>query len=70
MIVRYLAARVRAMLMERSYRIYVTDSLRLIPQMASLTQRWADVTNEDREPERTAEEIVDDVVARLEGALA
>ncbi len=58
------------MLMDRSYRIYVTDSLRLIPQMASLTQRWADVTNEDREPERTAEEIVDDVVARLEGALA
>lgn len=70
MVVRYLAARVRAMLMDRSYRIYVTDSLRLIPQMASLTQRWADVTNEDREPERTAEEIVDDVVARLEGALA
>lgn len=70
MVVRYLAARVRAMLMDRSYRIYVTDSLRLIPQMASLTQRWADVTSEDREPERTAEEIVDDVVARLEGALA
>lgn len=54
--------------MEHSYRTYVTDSLRLIPQMASLTVRWADLVDEEREPERTAEEIVDDVIARLEGA--
>ena len=68
MVVRYLAARVRGRLMEHSYRTYVTDSLRLIPQMASLTVSWADLVDEEREPERTAEEIVDDVIARLEGA--
>lgn len=63
-----MASRIRGVIIERSYRIYVTDSLRLIPQMASLAQRWADLTSDDRKPEKTADEIIDDVISRLEGA--
>lgn len=55
--------------METSYRIYVTDSLRDIPQMTYMSIRWADAVGlTGREVDnRTAEEIVDDFLERFRG---
>jgi hypothetical protein len=62
----YLVARYTDRLTEKSFRVYVTDSLQSIPQMQYKTKRWAELAGiVDPEKERSAEEIVDDVVARL-----
>lgn len=55
--------------METSYRIYVTDSLRDIPQMTYMSIRWADAVGlTGREVNnRTAEELVDDFLERFRG---
>lgn len=55
--------------METSYRIYVTDSLRDIPQMTYMSIRWADAVGlTGREVDnRTAEELVDDFLERFRG---
>lgn len=51
---------------ERAYRTYVTDSLRLIPQMMYLGTRFAEAVGWTvGEPERTAEEIVEYVLSRM-----
>ena len=53
---------------ELHYRIYVTDMLRNIPQMTYLTDRWVDTLKSNtRRSTKTAEEIVDEVVASLSG---
>ena len=62
--VRYVQAVYGREAVEKSYRAYVTDSLRLIPQMAYVTKRWVDILYP--EPEMTAEEIVDKVLGGLE----
>lgn len=64
---RYLVARYEQKAIETSYRIYVTDSLRDIPQMTYMSIRWADaigLTGEEVDS-RTAEEIVDDFMKRF-----
>ena len=55
--------------METSYRIYVTCSLRDIPQMTYMSIRWADAVGlTGREVNnRTAEELVDDFLERFRG---
>lgn len=65
----YLVARYEQKTMETSYRIYVTDSLRDIPQMTYMSIRWADAVGlTGREVDnRTAEEIVDDFLERFRG---
>ena len=57
------------MLEERSYRTYVTNSLMLAPQMKYISTKWCDAWGRivSSEPERTADEIVDSVLSRLEG---
>ena len=63
----YLRARYNSAIIEASYRYYVTDSLRLVPQGMYFTTKWRDlVEGRGIGPERTAEEIIDDVIARLE----
>lgn len=64
--VRYLIARYNREIIDRSYRHYVTDSLRLIPQMSYITETWMSLIEGSSNPERTAEEIIDDIAARLE----
>lgn len=66
---RYLVARYAQRAMETSYRIYVTDSLRDIPQMTYMSVRWADAVGlTGREVDnRTAEELVDDFLERFRG---
>jgi hypothetical protein len=68
-LVRYIAARMYRDAVTTSYRAYVTASLRLIPQMSYLSRGWLESVKDAKRPkrERTAEEIVDDVVSRLEG---
>jgi len=50
------------------YRAYVTDALQGIPQMKYNVNRWVDTLKSDEERDtRTAEEVVDDVIAALSG---
>lgn len=63
---RYLQARLNREIIQRSYQYYVTDSLRLIPQMMYLSQTWQSLVEGAYRPERSAEEIIDDVASRLE----
>lgn len=65
--VHYLAASYERNMREYGYRVYVTDMLRNIPQMTYITTRWADALKSNVREERTAEQIVDDVVASLSG---
>lgn len=52
--------------MERSYRMYVTDSLQMIPQLSYLSVRWSDIMYGKATEEINANEIIDDVISRLE----
>lgn len=63
---RYLQARRNREIIQRSYQYYVTDSLRLIPQMMYKTDTWSSVIEGAYTVEKTAEEIIDDVASRLE----
>ena len=65
--VRYVTATFEHEMREQSYKIYVTDMLRNIPQMVYLTYRWADTLKSNGTEEKTAEEIVDGVIASLSG---
>lgn len=64
-VLRYVIARYNKEAVTMSYRHYVTESLRLAPQMMYLTSSWLDLVARGREPERTADEIIDDLIERL-----
>ena len=64
--VRYLQARYNREIIDRSYKYYVTDSLRLMPQMMYLSDTWRSLVDGTRKPDRSAEEIIDDIASRLE----
>lgn len=59
----YMVKRRRMRDVEQSYRLYVTDMLRNIPQGKYLSKRWADVIrpSEDFDPD----DIIDHVIARI-----
>lgn len=63
---RYLRARRNRDIIQRSYQYYVTDSLRLMPQMMYLTDAWSSIVECAYVEDRTAEEIIEDVASRLE----
>lgn len=66
--VRYVYAVFRREIIDRNYRIYVTDALNNIPQMKYTTLRWADTLESTHVSDnRSADEIVDDVIAALSG---
>lgn len=46
--------------------MYVTDTLRLIPQRMYPDKRWEELFRVRAQPERTAEEIIEHVAKRLE----
>ena len=51
---------------QRIWMGYVADSLRLTPQMMYIPDRFAEIMGWIKhEPDRTAEEIIDDVIARM-----
>lgn len=50
---------------EKTYRIYVTDSLHLSGQNKYLTHRWLDmVKRKQAEDNRSGEEIAADIISR------
>lgn len=66
-LVRYMEATLRREIIERTFRVYVTDSLNGIPEHKHLTYRWYDLfygndATDDWEPE----EVIDAVVSRLD----
>lgn len=52
----------RRQIEERSYRAYVTDSLRAAGQNKYLTERWLDLITPEKRDMRTADEIALDVI--------
>lgn len=65
--VRYVMASYEKQMKELSYKIYVTDMLRNIPQMTYFNARWADTLKSKEEDNRTPEQVVDDLIASLSG---
>lgn len=58
-------------LKERQYKIYVTDALKALTENTArfaggtvFKERWIDLHNREPQEEKTAEQIVDDVVTR------
>lgn len=49
---------------ETAYRVYVTESLRLIPQQKCLSKGYADIITPMEDRHVDAVEIIDDVVSR------
>lgn len=60
---RYVTARFNNEQRELAYRIYVTDSLQLIPQNSYRTQRFYDLTEKEVD-NRTGDEIALDVIKK------
>jgi hypothetical protein len=61
--VRYSVARTKARVEQKSYRIYVTDSLQNIPQSKYVTRRWVDTLRPREEIDVDA--IIDKVAAMI-----
>ncbi len=61
-----MAARLIRSTTQDSYRRYVTESLRLIPQGMYFSRGWGEQSPRRLVREETAEEIVDGVVERME----
>ena len=61
---RYARARFERYLAEFSFRAYITDQILLDAQGKQRTDRWADAFIGTRKDERTADEIIDEVVNR------
>lgn len=62
----YLLAKLKRRATEKSYRTYVTDSLRNIPFGQAYTRRWYDIAygSTNKKDTRTPEEIVESVFTR------
>lgn len=60
----FMAARARSRATERSYRAYVTDSLRGIPKGEYNVRRWSDLTRPHAEIDVQA--TIDMVASRIE----
>lgn len=64
---RYTAAKYRAALNERSFRVYVTEQMRLNAQHKYLKNSWWGLMHPQRiEETRSGEEIAQDIYRRLE----
>lgn len=61
---RYVVARYKMEQREMAYRIFVTDSLQLIPQNKYLTTRYKDSIKTKKKDNRTGDEIAADVIKR------
>lgn len=62
---RYVEARFEEVNREEAYRIFVTRSLQLAPQMKFLTKNYYEIINpEPEQEEKTGDEIAADVIAR------
>ena len=62
--VRYMVERMWRERLEESYRSYVTDQLRYIPQGMYLQSRWHDLSKPSG-PSESAEEIAESVISRI-----
>lgn len=64
-LVRYMAACHKERIDGILLAAYVTDQLRMIPQMSYLSRRWLDVKMGWGDDDSTADEIVDSVIAKI-----
>lgn len=62
--VRYMVERMWRERIEESYRAYVTDQLRLIPQAMFIQDRWHDLSKPSG-PSKSAEEIAESVISKI-----
>lgn len=62
-LLRYMIERRQVRAKELSFRVYLTDMLRNIPQGKYMTQRWADIIKPRKDFD--VDDIIDHVAARL-----
>ena len=65
--VRYMSSTLEREREDMSFRVYVTESLRLRGENRYISVSWYDMLSKEQD-DRTAEEIVDDVASSLESA--
>lgn len=61
---RYVEARLEDFLRDETYRIYVTQSLQLIPQSKFVSMTYHDMINGKKEDKRSGDEIALDIIQR------
>ena len=61
---RYVEARLDEYLRDKTYRIYITRSLQLIPQSKYITANYTDLIEPKEEDTRTGDEIALDIINR------
>lgn len=61
---RYVKARLEKEQRDEAYRIFVCDSLQLMPQNKYLAKRYSDLIKKDKEPQKSGDEIVLDIMSR------
>lgn len=61
---RYVKARLEKEQRDEAYRIFVCDSLQLMPQNKYISKRYSDLINKDKEPQKSGDEIVLDIMSR------
>lgn len=61
----YLLAEFEAAEEERVFRIYVADSINMLPQRRRFTRPYSDRYRNEPEDDRTGDEIAQDVIERL-----
>ena len=61
---RYVKARLEKEQRDEAYRIFVCDSLQLMPQNKYLAKRYSDLIKKDKEPQKSGDEIALDIISR------
>jgi len=63
---RYVEARIESLMRDEAYRAYMAKSLQLIPQNKYITTSYFDLFDkkQDKKPELSGDEIVEDIMAR------
>lgn len=61
---RYVKARLEKEQRDEAYRIFVCDSLQLMPQNKYLAKRYSDLIKKDKESQKSGDEIVLDIMSR------
>lgn len=61
---RYVKARLEKEQRDEAYRIFVCDSLQLMPQNKYLAKRYSDLIKKDKEPQKSGDEIALDIMSR------
>lgn len=63
---RYVEARIDEFYREQAYRVYITTSLRLIPQNKFISSSYQDILAPKNTDKLNANDIINDIISRAE----